>query len=386
MLNRPPAPAHASSRLPARGFIIFLVLMVSLASSGCTFGKRGSQADIYVTDKASALKLDEMQKGLELSQEKAANNPRISVVSGAAVENIPEYKIGPGDVLEVVYNIRYDRTDVPYRLQVQDRINVTFAFQPQFNTSAVVRSDGKVSLPLVGDVAVEGQEPAKVSQDLRRMYGRYIIKPEVTVSLEEGNVKIEELKKVITTAPRGQSKVAPVGPDGRVGFPLVGTLQAAGLTVNQLEAELNQRYTAQVQNLQVNVILNEIHYSKCFVAGEVERPGVYEMPGRETLLAVLARAGSAKNTADLGQVIIFRNDGLDRPVAIKVDLSQATDNALLATNIYIHPADIVFVPKGTIDDINDLISKVFTRGIYSILPFSSSFTANYDLRGTYTVR
>ena len=284
----------------------------------------------------------------------------------------------------MVYNIRYDRTDVPYRIQVQDRLNVTFAFHPQFNSSVVVRSDGKVSLPLLGDVLIEGAEPTKVAKDLKKAYGKYILHPELTVSLEESNVKIEELKKVITTAPRGQSKIAPVGPDGRVGFPIVGTVQAAGLTVAQLERDLNDRYKTDVQNLQVNVILNEIHYAKCFVVGEVERPGVYEMPGRETLLAVLARAGSMKTTADLGEVIIFRNDGLDRPIAIRVDLSQTTDKALWATNLYVHPADIIFVPKGAIDNVNDLINKVFTKGIYSVLPFSSSFSATYDLSRTYT--
>ena len=135
-----------------------------------------------------------------------------------------------------------------------------------------------------------------------------------------------------------------------------------------------------------DLILSEIHHSKCYVLGEVERPGVYEMPGRESLLAVLARSGGIKNTAGLGDVLIFRNDGLERPVSIKVDLSQATDKALAATNIYIHPADIIYVPKGAIDDVNDMINKIFTKGIYSILPFSSSFTANYDFTNQYNIR
>ena len=362
------------------------VCLILLAMQGCSsglFSSRTSRADISVKDKSSAQQLMELEKGLEFTPEKAANNPHIQVINGAAVENLPEYKIGPGDVLEVVYNIRYDRTDIPYKIQVQDRLNVNFAFHPQFNSSVVVRSDGKVSLPLLGDVLIEGFEPSKVAQNLKKAYGKYIIHPELTVSLEESNVKIEELKKVITTAPRGQSKVAPVGPDGRVGFPIVGTVQAAGLTVAQLEQDLNDRYKSNIQNLQVNVILNEIHYAKCFVVGEVERPGVYEMPGRETLMAVLARAGSMKTTADLSEVIIFRNDGLERPIAIRVDLSQTTDKALWATNLYVHPADIIFVPKGTIDNLNDLINKVFTKGIYSILPFSSSFSATYDMSRTY---
>jgi polysaccharide export outer membrane protein len=155
-------------------------------------------------------------------------------------------------------------------------------------------------------------------------------------------------------------------------------VQASGLTVSQLEKSLNEKYKAKVKNLEVTLILNEIHNAKCFVLGEVDKPGVYEMPGREPLLAVLAQAGSTKDTANLGDVLIFRNDGVERPMTIKVDLSKATDRALAATNIYVHPADIIYVPKGSIDDINVAINKIFTKGLYSILPFGSSFSATYD--------
>ena len=250
-----------------------------------------------------------------------------------------------------------------------------------------VRTDGKVSLQLVGEVMVEGQTPSEVTQVLTKRYAKYILAPNLNVSLEEANVKIDELKKAITTAARGQSKIAPVAPDGRIGVPVIGNIQAQGLTVSQLEQVLNERYNAHVKNIRVDLILSEIHHSKCYILGEVDRPGTYEMPGREPLLAVLARAGSMKNTADMGEVLIFRNDGLERPMAIKVDLSQATDKALAATNIYVHPADIIFVPKGTIDNVNDLIGKVFTKGIYSILPFNTSITGNYDIgKTTYYAR
>jgi polysaccharide export outer membrane protein len=370
-------PADSNGFLPPLAAAA-VFLAAALVFGGCSSGMRSQNADVVVKDQAGVEKLANLQKSLDLTTEKAANNPGIQVVSGAAVAKVPEYRLGPGDVVEVVYHIQYDKVDAPYKLQVQDRINVAFAFHPQFNTSAVVRSDGKVTLPLVGDLAVESQTPSEVAANLRKLYSRFIVNPTVNVSLEESNVKIDELKKAITTAPRGQSKIAPVSPDGKLGFPIVGTVQAGGLTVSQLEKELNERYKASVQNLHVNVILSEIRYSKCFVAGEVERPGAYEMPGREPLLAVLARAGSFKKTGDLSEVLIFRNDGLERPVVIKVDLAQATDKALPMTNILVHPADIIYVPKGSIDNLNDWIEKVFTKGIYAVVPFSSQFSATYD--------
>jgi polysaccharide export outer membrane protein len=357
----------------AAAWLAGLGLLVAL---GCS--STAKNADVVIKNSQDVAKLEELQKGLEINEGKAADNPRIKVVDGVAVENLPEYRIGAGDILEVVYQIQYDRNNETYRLQVLDRVNVMFPFQPQFNSSAVVRSDGRISLPLVGDIMAESLTTQELTEILTKLYSKYIIKPNVSVSMEESNVKIDELKKAITTAPRGQSKISPVAPDGRAGFPLVGAVQASGLTVSQLEKSLNEKYKAKVKNLEVTLILNEIHNAKCFVLGEVDKPGVYEMPGREPLLAVLAQAGSTKDTANLGDVLIFRNDGVERPMTIKVDLSKATDRALAATNIYVHPADIIYVPKGSIDDINVAINKIFTKGLYSILPFGSSFSATYD--------
>ncbi|GAB6036602.1 polysaccharide export protein [Fundidesulfovibrio butyratiphilus] len=342
-------------------------------------------ADVVVKDAADVAKLEKMETGLELTRKDVANNPRLTVLDGTVIEKLPEYRIGPGDILEVVYHINYTKSDENYRLQVQDRINVLFPFNPQFNASAVVRTDGLVTLPLVGEVMVEGATPLQVQEVLAQKYRKYILNPKLSVSLEESNVKIEELKRAVTTASRGQSKTSPVAPDGTAGFPLVGNIRAQGLTVRQLEKVLSEKYNSMVKNLQVNLILNEIHYSKCYVLGEVDRPGVYPMPGRESLLAVMARAGGIRTTANLSNVIIFRNDGLDRPMAIKVDLSETTDKALSATNITLHPADIVYVPKGAIDNFNDLVNKIFTKGLYTIVPFSSSVSATYDLRNTYNV-
>jgi polysaccharide export outer membrane protein len=364
-------------------YYVVLFALVGLALIMCSCGGR---MDVDIHGKADLPKLDKAEEGLELKPKMAADDPHVTVVDGVAVERLPAYRIGAGDVLEVVYHIQYDKVDEPYRIQVLDRINVLFPFNPQFNASAVVRSDGMVSLPIVGDVAVESMTPSEVAAELTQRYSKYIIKPTLTVSLEESNVKVDELKKAITTAPRGQSKVAPVAPDGRVGFPIVGTLQAAGLTVTELEKTLNEKYKAYVKNLQVNVILNEIHNSRCYVLGEVERPGVFELPSREPLLAVLARAGSMKTTADLSEIVIFRSDGLERPMAIKVDLAQATNKAVAATNISVHPMDIIYVPKGTIDNMNDLISKVFTKGLYGIVPFGSSFSTNYNLSNTPLIK
>lgn len=353
---------------------------------GCAGSRKdGSDPVVTVTDQAGVREVLDRQKQLEPTPANVADDPGFKVLDGEAVPDIPTYRLGPGDVLEVVYHIRHDITVKDYRLDVQDRISIAFPYHPQFNVSTLVRADGKVSLPLVGEIKVAGMSMSEVTADLDKRYAAFIKKPSLTVSLEEFNVRIDELKKAITTAPRGQSKIAPIAPDGRVGFPIIGNIDASGLTVAQLEKALNERYAKYVDDLQVTLILLEIHNNKLYVYGEVNTPGVYELQGRLNLAQALGQAGGFKDTANLRDVLVFRNNGLLKPMAYRVDLQRLLDTGTMYDDLYVQPSDIVYVPKGTLDDINDMIAKIFTKGLYAVVPFTSSFNVNYDITPSFRV-
>jgi polysaccharide export outer membrane protein len=329
---------------------------------------------------ADVEQLKNVEASLTLTPEKAAFSPDHQIIENVPVPNLPEYRLGPADVVEIVYHIRYESTGEPYRLDVQDKISVTLPYYPRFSTTVLVRTDGKITLPLLGDVQAASRTPQELAATLNKQYSKYLKEPHVTVALEEFNAKIEELKKAITTAPRGQSKIAPVAPDGRIAFPLVGNVVAEGLTLAQLQEIVNDKYSHLIRNLDATLILNEIHHYKFYIIGEVERPGVYEMPSRTSLLDALSMANGFKKTGDLSDVIVFRNDGLERPIAFKVDLKAALKEAA-PVNLAVRPADIIYVPKGRIDNFNDLVEKVFTKGLWAIVPFSSSFSAYYNING-----
>jgi polysaccharide export outer membrane protein len=72
------------------------------------------------------------------------------------------YKIGPGDVLHIL----------------------VWA-EPQLTETAVVRPDGKVSMPLVSEVAVAGLTPEAVQQTLTERLIEFVHKPRVTVTVQE---------------------------------------------------------------------------------------------------------------------------------------------------------------------------------------------------------
>lgn len=359
---------------------VFAVFLVLALVAGCTPRKKdGDPAVVTIKNQEDVQTVLDQQNALQLTPASVEGNTGFKVLDEAAVQNIPTYRMGPGDVLEVVYHIRHEITAKDYRLDVQDRISVAFPFHPQFNVTTLVRADGKISLPLVGEVKVAGHSISDVTADLNKRFAVYIKNPSLTVSLEEFNVRIDELKRAITTAPRGQSKIAPIAPDGTVGFPIIGNVDAAGLTVAQLEKTINERYSKYVDDLHVTLILLEIHNNKLYVYGEVNTPGVFELQGRLNLAQALGQAGGFKDSANLHEVLVFRNNGLLKPMAYRVDLKRLLDTGKMYEDLYVQPADIVYVPKGTLDDINDMIAKVFTRGLYAVVPFTSSFNVNYDI-------
>ena len=72
-----------------------------------------------------------------------------------------------------------------YAIGIGDVIRVDVFEEPQFDGSAVVRPDGKVSLPLVSDVAIAGLTPVQAEQLLAAKLGAFVHHPKVTVTVEE---------------------------------------------------------------------------------------------------------------------------------------------------------------------------------------------------------
>ena len=59
--------------------------------------------------------------------------------------------------------------------------------EPDISRSIPVRSDGKISLPLVGEVQATGRTPLKLEQDIATRLKNYIAEPEVTVIVQQIN-------------------------------------------------------------------------------------------------------------------------------------------------------------------------------------------------------
>ena len=72
-----------------------------------------------------------------------------------------------------------------YRIQAQDSIGILVWNQAKLSIEAKVRTDGQITMPLIGDVAVLGLTPAGAAQQIERRLDGLVVDPKVTVSLKE---------------------------------------------------------------------------------------------------------------------------------------------------------------------------------------------------------
>ncbi len=133
------------------------------------------------------------------------------------------------------------------------------------------------------------------------------------------------------------SVVVPVRPDGKVTVPLVGDIQAAGLTTSDLKKELENRLVEFVKNPVVTVIVQAVNSFKVYVVGGV-KTGVIDLKRKTTLMELLAMIGSLEN-ADLKGAFILRGGE-----KLQVDFHALAVKGDVTQNIEILPGDIIFIP------------------------------------------
>ena len=106
------------------------------------------------------------------------------------------------------------------------------------------------------------------------------------------------------------SKTIQVSETGTINLPLVGEVQAAGKTTQELERFLTAKLGATyLQNPQVSVLVKENNSQHVVVQGAVEKTGVYPIRGKTTLMELVAMAGGLKNTSDSTVLVVRQAAG-----------------------------------------------------------------------------
>jgi polysaccharide export outer membrane protein len=132
-----------------------------------------------------------------------------------------------------------------------------------------------------------------------------------------------------------------IDPAGRIKLPLIGTVQAAGKTTDQLGAEIAQGLGARyLQSPDVQVLLKTPMLRTVTVDGSVTQPGLYPLATQTTLIQTIAMARGTTEGANPRRIVVFRTIQGQR-MAASFDLETIREGKMADPAIY--PDDIVVV-------------------------------------------
>ncbi len=149
---------------------------------------------------------------------------------------------------------------------------------------------------------------------------------------------------------------------GKITYPLVGDVQAAGVSIFQLRDRIRDGLSKYIINPQVSVAVTSVQSQKVIVLGEVKNPGLFALEGTMNALEAISRAGGFGLDAKQNSVLLIRG-GLEKPELVKLNLKDALYGNDLMQNVYLQNKDILYIPAIFIADVSrffDHLSKIIS--------------------------
>jgi polysaccharide export outer membrane protein len=267
-------------------------------------------------------------------------NRSLSVLTQQPSNAAGEYQLGPEDLLKItLYNIPPGETLAPRETDVR------------------VTQEGKIKLPLVGEIAVAGMSTFELQRLLRERYGQYLHHPQVGVQVVEHRSQqvsvmgaVQSPSVLQLTGPKtlvdvlamaggispnagSQVHITRQGPEGRQTF----VVDLLALTTNP---------GAVNRPVQGGDLVHVPEAGTFFVDGAVSKPGSYPLLQPYTLSQALVVAGGVQHhLADYSSVSLFRRRDPLTFDKIAVDLNAVRSGG--TPDPKIQPDDVIVVPIST---------------------------------------
>ncbi len=146
-----------------------------------------------------------------------------------------------------------------------------------------------------------------------------------------------------------------VQPDGYVTLRGVGDVHVQGQTVPELTQSLRTAYSKILNDPIISVALKDFEKPYFIADGQVGKPGKYELRGDMTLTEAIAVAGGFQDSAKHSQVLLFRKLNDQWTEAKLFDIKKMEKAGNLKEDPFLHPGDMLFVPKNTFSKVKQFI-------------------------------
>ena len=172
----------------------------------------------------------------------------------------------------------------------------------------------------------------------------YLLGPDDRVSVNVRDVKEIEFKPALIDAA------------GNLELPYVGKLRAAGLSTGDLAKAIAERLKDYINDPNVTVEVTDYGSQPVSVIGAVNKPGVYQLRGRKTLIEVLALAEGLRNDAGYSITITRQREwgaiplpgataDADGSFSARASIAAIMDARSPGANIPVRPHDVIAIPR-----------------------------------------
>jgi len=140
------------------------------------------------------------------------------------------------------------------------------------------------------------------------------------------------------------SRTMPVRPDGKISLPVIGEIQAAGLTALQLQAQIGDKLRDYVRSPQVNVIVQEIKSRNFNIVGKVAKAGSFDLAKPTTVLDAIALAGGFQDFARTTKIYVLRPAPGAPQAMLPFNYKRVIKGQHAEQNVLLQPGDTVVIP------------------------------------------
>ncbi len=332
----------------ARTVPLRLACLFLLVLAGCTPGRSFDQArggtPAFIADADPA------------ARDAAANE-----LSAAVQRGTRNWRLAPGDTIEVMYAMSRRPSVRDYRIGIGDQIDVVFQHHPSLNRVHTVRPDGRISLAGRGEIQAAGVRPADLGRTISDRYGDEYLNPSSTVHVVRATDEAEMFMNMVagTAAPRAQSMA--IAPDGTIALPLLQSIRVSGLTVDEVAERTSAAYRQRIAGLATSVRLTAATGQQVFVFGEVQRPGPQAAAPIRTILQLVAASGGPTEFAAMDQVRVLYWDESGQGRLRVANLNNVLQRLALDEDLAVPPGSVVYVPPSQLAMAGRLVDQIVRR-------------------------
>lgn len=160
-------------------------------------------------------------------------------------------------------------------------------------------------------------------------------------------VGIDDVLEISVLQPDQLLRVVKVAPDGMIAFPYIGSVKVKGLTIPQIQKEIQDALSDGYMQYPVVVVsLQESLSRKFFVYGEVIKPGEYSITENTTVLRAISMAGGFTKFGSSSRVKVLRpRENSPSYETITIDIKQVMSGQS-EKDLLLTAGDMVVVSEG----------------------------------------